>query len=63
MTKLGFQLYSARNFPPLSAIFEKLGKAGYGEVEGFGGIYAELDEAGLKSLRNLRTPPVPATKK
>ncbi|MBB3393087.1 sugar phosphate isomerase/epimerase [Rhizobium sp. BK275] len=51
MTKLSYQLYSARNFPPLSAIFEKLGKAGYGEVEGFGGIYAELDEAGLKSLR------------
>lgn len=51
MTKLSYQLYSARNFPPLSAIFEKLGKAGYAEVEGFGGIYAELDEAGLKSLR------------
>lgn len=51
MTKLGYQLYSARNFPPYSAIFEKLGKAGYAEVEGFGGIYAELDEAGLKSLR------------
>ncbi|PDT03433.1 xylose isomerase [Rhizobium chutanense] len=51
MTKLSYQLYSARNFPPLSAIFEKLGKAGYGEVEGFGGIYAELDEAGLKTLR------------
>ena len=51
MTKLAYQLYSARNFPPLSAIFEKLGKAGYGEVEGFGGIYAELDESGLRSLR------------
>ncbi|MBB3441573.1 sugar phosphate isomerase/epimerase [Sinorhizobium sp. B11] len=51
MTKLSYQLYSARNFPPLSTIFEKLGKAGYAEVEGFGGIYAELDEAGLKSLR------------
>ena len=51
MTKLSFQLYSARNFQPYSAIFEKLGKAGYQEVEGFGGIYADLDDAGLKSLR------------
>ena len=51
MTKLSYQLYSARNFQPYSAIFEKLGKAGYAEVEGFGGIYADLDDAGLKSLR------------
>jgi len=51
MTKLGFQLYSARNFQPYSDILVKLGKAGYAEVEGFGGIYADLDEAGLKSLR------------
>ena len=51
MTKLSFQLYSARNFQPYSAIFEKLGKAGYQEVEGFGGIYADLDDAGLKGLR------------
>jgi hypothetical protein len=51
MTKLSFQLYSARNFQPYSAIFEKLGKAGYQEVEGFGGIYADLDDAGLNSLR------------
>lgn len=51
MTKLGFQLYSARNSQPYSEIFVKLGKAGYAEVEGFGGIYADLDDAGLKSLR------------
>ncbi len=51
MTKLGFQIYSARNFQPYSDIFVKLGKAGYAEVEGFGGIYADLDETGLKSLR------------
>lgn len=51
MTKLGFQIYSARNFQPYSDIFVTLGKAGYAEVEGFGGIYADLDEAGLKSLR------------
>ncbi|GES45000.1 xylose isomerase [Rhizobium dioscoreae] len=51
MTKLGFQLYSARNFQPYSEIFAKLGKADYAEVEGFGGIYADLDETGLKNLR------------
>ncbi|MDK4712148.1 sugar phosphate isomerase/epimerase [Rhizobium sp. CNPSo 4039] len=51
MTKLGFQLYSARNFQPYSEIFVKLGQAGYAEVEGFGGIYADLDETGLKNLR------------
>lgn len=51
MTKLGFQLYSARNFPPFSEIFIKVAKAGYKEVEGYGAMYADLDEAGLKSLR------------
>ncbi len=34
MTKLGFQLYSARNFQPFSEIFKKLSYAGYAEVEG-----------------------------
>ncbi len=51
MTKLGFQLYSARNFPPLSDILKKLSAAGYSHVEGFGGIYANMDEAALKGLR------------
>lgn len=51
MTELGFQLYSARNFPPLSEIFKKLRAAGYAHVEGYGGIYATMDEAALKGLR------------
>ncbi len=51
MTKLGFQLYSARNFPPLSDMLKKLAAAGYAHVEGFGGIYATMDEAALKGLR------------
>lgn len=51
MTKLGFQLYSARNFPPLSDVLKKLSAAGYAHVEGFGGIYGSLDDAGLKALR------------
>jgi sugar phosphate isomerase/epimerase len=51
MTKLGFQIYSARNFQPYSNILQKLGAAGYSHVEGFGGMYADLDAAGLKALR------------
>ncbi|TPW33559.1 sugar phosphate isomerase/epimerase [Martelella alba] len=50
MTKLGFQLYSARNYQPFSAIFKKLAAAGYGEVEGYGALYNDLDEAGLVRL-------------
>ncbi|MFB9947328.1 sugar phosphate isomerase/epimerase family protein [Rhizobium puerariae] len=51
MTKLGFQLYCARNFPPLSDTLKLVARAGYTEVEGYGGIYATLDEAALKALR------------
>ncbi|MGO7711736.1 sugar phosphate isomerase/epimerase, partial [Rhizobium johnstonii] len=32
MTKLIYQLYSARNFQPYSAIFEKLGIARFAEL-------------------------------
>ncbi|MBZ9795152.1 sugar phosphate isomerase/epimerase family protein [Mesorhizobium sp. ES1-4] len=49
-----FQLYSARNFLPWTNVLEMLGKLGYAEVEGFGGVYddpkafrAELDKNGL----------------
>src|SRR4051812_44442755 len=52
MTKLGFQLYCARNFPPLANVLKKVAKAGYTEVEGYGGIYATLDELSLKTLRS-----------
>lgn len=51
MTQLGFQLYSARNFPPFSDVFPLLAKAGYTEVEGYGGMYAALDDAALQALR------------
>ncbi|MFN6986860.1 MAG: sugar phosphate isomerase/epimerase family protein, partial [Rhizobium oryzihabitans] len=51
MTELGFQLYSARNFQPFSGILKKLSAAGYKQVEGYGAMYAALDDAGLKSLR------------
>ncbi|WCK04165.1 sugar phosphate isomerase/epimerase family protein [Agrobacterium tumefaciens] len=51
MTELGFQLYSARNFQPFSDILKKVSAAGYKQVEGYGAMYASLDDAGLKGLR------------
>ncbi|PRX11653.1 UNVERIFIED_ORG: sugar phosphate isomerase/epimerase [Martelella mediterranea] len=50
MTKLGFQLYGAREYQPFSGIFKKLAAAGYGEVEGYGVLYDDLDTAGLERL-------------
>ena len=50
MTKLGFQLYSARNYQPFSTIFKKLAAAGYSEVEGYGALYDDLDQAALDRL-------------
>lgn len=52
MTKLGFQLYSARNFQPFSAIFPKLAKAGYSEVEGYGALYASASDGEIAALRD-----------
>src|SRR5712672_2250085 len=49
-----FQLYSARNFQPWDQVLKLLAEAGYRQVEGFGGVYAdaaalraELDRNGL----------------
>lgn len=54
MTDFSFQLYSARNFPPLSDTLAMLSRLGYRQVEGFGGVYddpaavkADLDANGL----------------
>jgi sugar phosphate isomerase/epimerase len=52
MTALSFQLYSARNFPPTSAVFALLAANGYTEVEGFGGNYGAADEAAGKALKS-----------
>ena len=38
-----FQLYSARNFPPLDTVLGRLAALGYKQVEGFGGLYGEAD--------------------
>ena len=35
-----FQLYCARNFPPVSAILPRLKALGYAQVEGFGGLFS-----------------------
>jgi sugar phosphate isomerase/epimerase len=54
MPTWSFQLYSARNFQPWSAVLQVVADAGYRQVEGFGGVYsepdalrAELDSRGL----------------
>lgn len=51
---ISYQIYSSRNFPPLSATLKMLGEAGYPAIEGFGGLFqsqAQVDElaAGLKA--------------
>lgn len=53
-----YQLYSSRNFPPLSNTLKILAELGYGAVEGYGGLFqtedaarqlkTELDANGLK---------------
>ena len=43
-----YQLYSSRNFPPLTDTLHMLAEAGYDGVEGFGGLYA--DAAGLAAM-------------
>jgi sugar phosphate isomerase/epimerase len=49
--RLSYQLYSSRNFGPLSATLAKLAALGYDNVEGYGALYAQLaDLSGLKAL-------------
>lgn len=43
-----YQLYSSRNFPPVSDTLKMLAELGYDGAEGFGGLYAE--RAGLADL-------------
>lgn len=47
MATIAYQLYCSRNFPPLGDTLKMLAGAGYTAVEGFGGLYADLD--GLKA--------------
>ena len=61
MTDFASQLYSARNFPPLSDTLKMLKAAGYTAVEGYGALYAddaEVAELTDNSTRaGLRCPP------
>jgi len=41
MTDFSFQLYSARNFPPLEPILKRLAELGYKQVEPYGGQFAD----------------------
>jgi len=50
MTDFSYQLYSSRNFPPLADTLKMLGNLGYAQVEGYGGLFSNLDDlATLKS--------------
>ncbi len=52
---IAYQLYCSRNFPPLEDTLTMLAATGFAEVEGYGGLYADLeglqaalDKAGLR---------------
>lgn len=47
MPDIAYQLYCSRNFPPLSGTLSMLAAEGYGSVEGYGGLFHDVD--GLKS--------------
>lgn len=49
MTDFSFQLYSARNFPPLADVLAMVAAAGYKGVEGYGALYA--DDAKVAELK------------
>ncbi len=40
---ISFQLYSARNFPPVENVLRELAQLGYTQAEPFGGLYNDLD--------------------
>ncbi len=46
MRTLSYQLYSSRNFGPLSDTIGMLAKIGYRQVEGYSALYAGLDDLG-----------------
>lgn len=49
MPEFSYQLYCSRNFPPLSDTLAMLSDAGFRTVEGYGGLFAELDD--LETLK------------
>lgn len=59
LDRLSFQLYSARNFPPIDRQLETLAGLGYHKVEPFGGLLKEPDS--LKSALDKNGFAVPTT--
>lgn len=51
MPRISYQLYCSRNFPPIADTLQMLSKAGFSEVEGYGGLFGDLDglKAGLEA--------------
>ncbi|MDJ1017823.1 MAG: sugar phosphate isomerase/epimerase [Paracoccaceae bacterium] len=50
MTAFSYQLYSSRNFPPMSSTLRMLADLGYTQVEGFGGLFETAEAVqGLKA--------------
>jgi sugar phosphate isomerase/epimerase len=47
MPTIAYQLYCSRNFPPIEDTLAMLSQAGYKAVEGYGGLYSDLE--GLKA--------------
>ena len=52
-----FQLYSARNFPPLDDVLGRIAKLGYRQVEGFGGLYGDADNLAASLKKHGLTMP------
>lgn len=51
MTQFSYQLYSSRNYPPLSDTLGMLSRAGYAQVEGYGALVD--DDTDLGALRAM----------
>ena len=43
MPRISYQLYCSRNFPPIGDTLQMLAETGFREVEGFGGLFDNLD--------------------
>jgi len=57
MTDFSFQLYSARNFPPLETTLKKLAALGYKQVEPFGGQFGDPASLAAQIKANGLTAP------
>lgn len=57
LDRLSFQLYSARNFPPLDSQLATLAALGFAKVEPYGGLFADADALTEGLLRHGLTAP------